>query len=240
LLYSFCSLNGCKDGALPQSLIQGTNGTLYGTTSNGGANCAPYGCGTLFKVSDNHLSTLYTFCNLTNCADGNKPVSLIQGSDGNFYGTTDEGGTGNPHYGTVFKFTSAGTLTTLYSFCSATGCADGEFPGGLLQATNGIFYGTTAEGGTSNDGTVFSLNTGLAPFVSFIRNPAKVGQQFGILGYGLTGASGVVFNGISANFTAKSDTLIIATVPSGATTGYVTVITASGTLTSSVPFYVIR
>lgn len=208
-------------------------------TSAAGANCGPYGCGTLFEVSGNHLSTLYTFCNLANCADGSKPVSLIQGSDGNFYGSTNEGGTGNPRYGTVFKFTSAGALTTLYSFCSTTGCADGKFPVGLLQATNGIFYGTTGEGGTSNDGTVFSLNDGLAPFVSFIRNPAKVGQQFGILGYGLTGTSSVSLNGVTTGFTVKSDTLLTATVPTGATTGYVTVTTPSGTLTSNVPFHVI-
>jgi uncharacterized repeat protein (TIGR03803 family) len=222
----------------PGALIQATNGNLYGATGNGGANCAPYGCGTVFEVSNNHLTTLYSFCNLTNCADGSSPSLLTQATDGNFYGTTQSGGIGD---GTVFEITSAGTLTTLHSMCSETLCSDGSSPmGGLLQASNGVFYGTTYMGGTSNDGIVFSLDTGLAPFVSFIRNPAKVGQQFGILGYGLTGASGVVFNGISASFTAKSDTLLIATVPSGATTGYVTVLTATGTLTSNVPFHVIR
>ena len=102
-----------------------------------------------------------------------------------------------------------------------------------IRSDNGVPF-------ASAHGTVFSLATGLGPFVSFVRNPAKVGQQFGILGYGLSGASGVVFNGISARFTAKSDTLLIATVPSGATTGYVTVITAGGTLTSNVPFRVIH
>ena len=181
---------------------------------------------------------MYSFCSLTNCADGSSPNLLTQGSDGNFYGTTESGGIGD---GTVFEITSTGTLTTLHSMCSETLCSDGSSPiGGLLQATNGAFYGTTYMGGTSNDGIVFRLNTGLAPFVSFIRNPAKVGQQFGILGYGLSGTSGVVFNGTSANFTAKSDTLLVATVPSGATTGYVTVITPSGTLTSNVPFRVIH
>ncbi len=143
----------------------------------------------------------------------------------------------------MFEITATGTLTTLYRFCVGSICPGGSNPdGGLLQATDGNFYGTTKEGGTSftETGTVFRLSADLNPFVSFIRNPAKVGQQFGILGYGLTGASGVVFNGISASFTAKSDTLLIATVPSGATTGYVTVITPSGTLTSNVPFHVIR
>ena len=76
--------------------------------------------------------------------------------------------------------------------------------------------------------------------MSFIRNPAKVGQQFGILGHGLTGTSSVSLNGIPASFTGQSDTLLIATVPAGATTGYVTVTTPSGALTSNVQFRVIR
>jgi uncharacterized repeat protein (TIGR03803 family) len=242
-LYSFCSLANCADGATPEaSLVQATNGDFYGTTFQGGANCATgSGCGTIFEITGaGQLSTLYRFCSLANCADGTDPVGpLVQATDGDLYGTTPNGGAAN-NAGTVFEITLAGALTTLYTFCTAPGCTDGEFPsGGLLQATNGVFYGTTGEGGASSDGIVFSLDTGLAPFVSFIRNPAKVGQQFGILGYGLTGTSGVVFNGTSASFTAKSDTLLIATVPSGATTGYVAVIAPSGTLTSNVPFRVI-
>ncbi len=129
-------------------------------------------------------------------------------------------------------FTPEGTLTTLHSFDYYT---DGAWPpGGLLQATDGTFYGVT-EGGS---GTLFSLDMGLGPFVSFVHNPAKVGGSFGILGQGLTGTTGVSLNGTLATFTVKSDTLILATVPAGATTGYVTVTTPSGTLTSNVPFHV--
>ena len=167
----------------------------------------------------------------------------MQGTDGNLYGTTYGGGVGCNYFGcgTVFRITPTGVLTTLYSFCQLTNCSDGEIPtAGLLQATDGVFYGTTQQGGQNNDGTIFSLNTGLAPFVSFIRNPAKVGQQFGILGYGLTGTTTVSFNGTPANFKAQSDTLLIATVPTGATTGYITVTTPSGTLTSNVPFGLIQ
>jgi len=238
-LYSFCSLALCFDGGYPDSLVQGSDGNFYGTTEEGGVHCVST-CGTVFEINRGvKLSTLYTFCDQPNCADGDSPMSLVQGSDGNFYGTTN--GPGAFQAGTAFGITSTGTLSTLHTFCSADLCSDGAYPvGGLLQATDGLFYGTTEEGGASNDGTVFSLDMGLAPFVSFIRNPAKVGQQFGILGYGLSGASGVVFNGTSASFTAKSDTLLIATVPKGATTGYVTVITPSGTLTSNLPFRVIR
>ncbi len=90
---------------------------------------------------------------------------LVQASDGNFYGTTQEaGGTNcanNPnHCGTVFKITPAGELTTLYRF----DYSDGKWPiAGLVQATDGNFYGTTYTGGANGDGTVFSLSGGLSP-----------------------------------------------------------------------------
>jgi uncharacterized repeat protein (TIGR03803 family) len=229
-LYSFCSLVNCADGSGPgASLVQAANGNLYGTTGGGGANF--YG-GTVFEIAPDKLSTLYSFCALDNCADGEFPNSLIQSTDENFYGTTGGGGAGD---GTIFEITPAGAITTLYDFNG------GGFPdAGLLQATNGIFYGTTNFGGANDDGTVFSLSTGLGPFVSFLHNPAKVAQQFGILGQGLTGTTNVSLNGIPASFTFKFDTLLIATVPSGASTGYVTVTTPSGTLTSNVPFHVIQ
>jgi uncharacterized repeat protein (TIGR03803 family) len=233
-LYSFCSLSICADGSQPVSLIQATNGNLYGTAASGGAN----GVGTVFEITpDGVLTTLYSFCSLPNCADGwGSGAPLVQGTDGNFYGATETGGAAGG--GTVFKITPTGALTTLYNFCSLANCADGAGPNGLLQATNGMFYGTTAFGGTYI-GTVFSLDTGLDPFVAFVRSAAKVRQEFGILGQGFTGATSVSLNGVSAGFTVKSDTLLTAIVPAGATTGYVTVATPSGTLASSVPFRVI-
>jgi len=80
----------------------------------------------------------------------------VQGRDGNFYGTTYAGGTGNQ--GTVFAITPSGSLSTLYRFCSQTNCTDGANPyAGLIQASNGKLYGTTKQGGTNNGGTVFSL-----------------------------------------------------------------------------------
>ena len=91
------------------------------------------------------MTTLYTFCSLTNCADGAYPTSgLTPAKDGNFYGVTNDGGTEN--YGTFFKITPEGKLTTLYSFCSQANCADGTYPtAGLLQAANGNFYRATRE-----------------------------------------------------------------------------------------------
>src|SRR5216684_1226733 len=106
------------DGANSNSLVQGTDGNLYGTTQSGGANSA----GTVFKITPaGALTTLYSFCTAANCSDGALPRNpLIQGADGNFYGTTTFYGANNIG-GTVFKITSKGILTTLYSFCG-NGC----------------------------------------------------------------------------------------------------------------------
>jgi uncharacterized repeat protein (TIGR03803 family) len=134
--------------------------------------------------------------------------------------------------------TPEGKITTLHSFDST----DGSTPeGGLIQATNGVLYGTTRYGGTagaSGAGTVFSLDIGLRPFVSFVRASGYAGQTVPILGQGLTGTTGVSFNGTPASFTVVSDTFLKATVPAGATTGFVTATTPSGTLTSNVIFRV--
>jgi hypothetical protein len=100
-------------------------------------------------------------------------------------------------------------------------------------------YGTTSAGGAYKWGTVFSLSTGLSPFVTFVRTSGKVGQTAQILGQGLTGTTAVSFNGTTASFVVHSDTYLTATIPSGASTGYVTVTTPSGTLKSKVRFRVI-
>jgi uncharacterized repeat protein (TIGR03803 family) len=226
-LYRFSSPGGWGPYA---GLIQATDGNLYGTTALGGNSNCSGGCGTIFKISPGDaLTTLYDFSG----PDGDSPVNLIQATDGNLYGTTGGGGANGS--GTVFEISPDGMLTTLHSF----DIADGQGPAGPLQATNGSFYGVTQGGGTAGDGTVFSLSTGLGPFVAFVRGSGKIGQTGGILGQGLTGTTSVAINGTSATFTVVSDTFIEATVPAGATTGYVTVTTPSGTLTSNVPFRVI-
>ena len=148
-LYSFDG----TDGAGPVAgLVQGSDGNFYGTTQVGGTN----GSGTVFKITPSGaLTTLHSF----DGADGSNPAAvLMQASDGNLYGTTEAGGA-NGNYGTVFKITPTGTLTTLYSFCSQSGCADGALPrAGLVQASDGDFYGTTAFGGANYyEGTVFKI-----------------------------------------------------------------------------------
>jgi uncharacterized repeat protein (TIGR03803 family) len=241
-LHNFCAYSGCADGGSPNSaLIEASDGNLYGTTTVGGDSyCVPEGCGTIFKVTPaGQLITVHEFDE----SDGSSPIGgIIQATDGNFYGTTAGGGSGLCGCGTVFQITPSGTLTTLHNFDGADGLA--PF-GGLLQDTNGSFYGTTYQGGntpcssSTGCGTAFRLDMGLGPFVTFVRAAGKVGQTGGILGQGFTGTTSVSLNGIPASFTVVSDTYITATVPAGATTGYVTVTTPSGTLTSNVPFHVI-
>jgi uncharacterized repeat protein (TIGR03803 family) len=249
-LYSFCSQMNCTDGEEPTTgLVQGSDSNYYGTTYFGGTDQCSSGCGTIFKVTPGgKLTILHRF----DVTDGAGPVGLMRGSDGNFYGTTYSGGAdNNPNCnsgqcGTVFEITAAGLLNTLHSFCSQPTCTDGSNPtAALMQATNGTIYGTTGYGGTNlcgnlGCGTVFSLSTGLGPFVIFVRAAGKVGQTGPILGQGFTGTTSVSLNGIPASFTVVSDTYIRATVPAGATTGYVTVTMPSGTLTSNVPFHVIK
>lgn len=287
-LYSFCSESGCADGSYPNSpaaLVQGTDGNFYGTTFEGGTADS----GTVFKITPTGtLTSLYSFCTQPNCVDGSGPYAgLVRAADGNFYGTTEALGA-NGQGGTIFKITSGGVLTTLYSFCSRPNCIDGFQPTGpLLQATDGNFYGMTVSdgpngsgtvfritsggsftvlqnppgtadtgfdaffqgtngnlysptygGGTNGDGTIYSLSVGLGPFVETLPASGKPGSLVKILSTNLTGATGVSFNGVAAVYNVVSKTLISATVPTGATTGFVTVTTPSGTLKSNVKFRV--
>jgi uncharacterized repeat protein (TIGR03803 family) len=231
-LYTFCSLSNCADGENPNGLVQAANGSLYGTTFEGGAS----GSGTVFKVNAaDKLTTLYNFCSQTECADGKFPVAgMVQATDGNFYGTTSSGGTGDD--GTVFEITAEGKLTTLHRFDGTDGS---NVYAVLLQATNGTFYGTTFTGGTDDYGTVFSLSVGLGPFVKTLPAAGRVGAEVEILGTDLTGAASVTFSSTPAQFTVHSPSLILAHVPSGATTGTIEVTLPGQTLSSNAPFHVL-
>lgn len=140
--------------------------------------------------------------------------------------------------GTIFGITPGGAFTTVYSF-PFSGPEGADPYGGLVQATNGLLYGTTAFGGASNDGTVFSLSVGLGPFVETMPASGVAGTVVKILGTHLTGATSVAFNGTAATFTVVRPSLITTTVPSGATSGSVEIVTPSGTLSSNVPFRVL-
>lgn len=234
-LYSFCS-SGCRDepGLIP--IVQAPNGNFYGTIYGG---CVGNdGCGSVFQLTPaGEYTTLYTFCQLAFCADGDNPVSLVQGSDGNLYGTTQYGGMSNGNFGsgTIFRISSHGVFTSLYAFCTQTGCPDGGYPGNLVQNTSGTFFGAT-ESGT---GTIFSFNQNLPRFVELSPRSGAVGASVVVLGNGLIGSTSVSFNGTTADFTVISNTEIRATVPAGATTGKIRVATARGTISSDVVFSVV-
>jgi uncharacterized repeat protein (TIGR03803 family) len=153
-IYAFDGTHGYN----PQApLIQGTDGNLYGTTALGGktvANC--YGtnstCGTVFKITTaGRIALIYQF-DQTHGAGPFSPV--IQGTDGNFYGTTTAGGSSG--FGVAFRLTSAGVITVLHDFNGT----DGEKPlAGLVQADDGNIYGTTSAGGTLGFGTLFKITS---------------------------------------------------------------------------------
>jgi len=239
ILYNFCTLKSCADGAFPYgNLVQGNDGNFYGTSSGGGA----FGDGTVYKITAaGKLTTLLSF-DYTTAPLGSLPeAGLILASNGVFYGTTFQGGLATTCVfgcGTVFQITTAGKLTTLHEFDGAGTSSDGSEPYGLVQHTDGTFFGATSVGGLKNDGTVFSLAAGARQFVSSLPYYGKVGATIDILGQGLSGTTSVSFNGTPATFTAVSGTYITAVVPAEATTGTVTVVTATATLTSNRKFLV--
>ena len=176
-LYNFCSQTSCADGNRPMgSLVLGKDGNFYGVTYDGGNETnVNTGGGTIFKISPSgQLTTIYSFCSQATCPDGYGPIgTLVQGSDGDFYGMTAYGGANSPPTsntanggGTIFKITPSGQLTTLYSFCSnynaQTGiCTDGslDYPSshdGLIEGNDGNLYGTTFYGGNGS-GTIFRI-----------------------------------------------------------------------------------
>lgn len=140
------------DGANPQSApILGSDGNFYGTTEYGGL----IDDGAVYSLTSTGSENI--IASFAGGTASRGPVgALLQASDGNFYGTTYYGGTNNN--GTVFKLTPDGTITTLWSFGSSS---DGQYPdAGLVQASDGNFYGTTASGGTTGYGTVFRITPG--------------------------------------------------------------------------------
>jgi uncharacterized repeat protein (TIGR03803 family) len=156
LLYSF---TGGSDGGGPDSvLIFDSLGNLYGTTRGGGSSSVcDGGCGTVFELSPDSggwtETALYSFCSLSGCADGERPLTgpLVRDSAGNIYGTTLFGGAyrncNGDACGVVFKLDPAGKETVLHSF---TGGRDGAFPyAGLTMDNSGSLYGTAWQGGAT-------------------------------------------------------------------------------------------
>ena len=248
---------GPTDGSQVNVSMQDARGIFYGTAYAGGSQTV----GTFLEItSHGEVTVLHNFGEPSEEQDGANPTGITQATDGNFYGTTTWGGTGNAPFlaecpaiigcGTLFQMTPAGQNTILENFCGRQICSSGSLPfAAPIQATNGNIYGTTGFAGNGSEcenlnspgcGTVYREQLGLAPFVT--TNPAfgKQAWSINILGSELTGSTSVTINGTAATFTVVSPTHINASVPSGATSGYVTVTTPGGTLTSNVPFQVIQ
>lgn len=224
------------DGYDPVGILaEGTDGNFYGATYTGGA----VSQGSVFKITPTGTFTeLHDFNHTATNNDGDNPYAgLILGSDGNFYGTTVHGGAYGA--GAIYRITSSGTYTTLYSFCKISHCPDGFYPiTALVQHTDGKFYGSTS-GNTLGGSYFYSLDVGLGPFILPKTRSGKAGATVEILGTGLTGTSSVKFGGASATFTVVSDTYMTAVVPSAGTLGQISVTTPTGTFVSNYQFKVL-
>lgn len=258
-IHKFCSQPNCTDGVSPGSgLIVGPDGNFYGTTTTGGDTnpkgfCGVGGCGTVFKITPAGVFTnLHDF----NGNDGYQPESaLLLARDGNFYGTTSDDASPREG-GTVFKITPSGKLTTLYYFCSLTNCADGARPqDGLVQATDGNFYGTTNYGGNclTSCGTVFKVtpNGKLTTLAYFdYGGPGPAQPYAGLIQiadgnlYGTTLSGGTSDNcgyppplgcGTVYMLALNSTTLAVSTIASGSITSGDGFINCPGTCSHSYP-----
>lgn len=298
-LYSFQGFGSDGDGEAPTGpLTLGADGNFYGTTPEGGNSTS--NTGTVFQITlKGKIKYIYNFTN----ANGYYPAAgVTQGADGKWYGTTQSGGTYSA--GTLFQLTTAGKIDFLHNFdyavddvsgpvnpltlgtdgslygpanCYSWGCnaeslykitTKGVFavlyngftnPGGecpdwsvtgcylsspMALHPNGTFYGTTMQGGVyegddTGHGVFYSLSTGLKPYIILQYPRGMISTSIGIFGVGFTDANAVSFHGVAADFTVVSDTYLTATIPAGATTGYVTVTEPSQTLTSAVKLTVL-
>jgi uncharacterized repeat protein (TIGR03803 family) len=247
VIHNFCAFENddCPEGSLPAArLVQDGQGNFWGATQSGGSGFN----GVVFKITpDGNYSVIYDF-SYSSANIGWSSAALTLASDGNFYGVLGGGPSGSWDTnvsGGVYRITPEGVYTLLHKF--HLGAGGGFNPlAPVIQATDGNFYGTDAFGGipagylTPDDGygTAFQLTAGLSPLVETVPVAGPVGQSVVILGNNLTGSTSVTFNGVAAEFTVESDTYIKATVPAGAATGMVSVVTPSATLNGNPQFVV--
>ncbi len=154
VLHTFCTADPCLDGEGPNGLVQAADGTLYGTTFEAGQ----FDGGTLFKITPAGVfSVVHSFCSLANCADGQWPeFPPIQGTDGNLYGVTIEGGPA--HAGVLYDLTPTGRFNVVHTFlCFGTACDRGGEPVAVVQDAEKNLFGVTAGGGINGNGTFFEI-----------------------------------------------------------------------------------
>jgi uncharacterized repeat protein (TIGR03803 family) len=208
VLYSFV---GGLDGKNPTSGLTYLNGTLYGTTSGGGA----YGGGTVYQIDGSgHESVLYSFGD-TN--DGSDPLAGLIAVNGVLYGTTAFGGKGEKAEGTVFSITTKGVERVLHTFVRTRTRRSGMTPTAVLTNVNGVLYGTTRYGGVNDEGTIFSI--------TFVKGSAKYALVYT---FGQPGSSD---GAEPASDVAFANGELVGTTISGGTSneGTVYAVTPSGT-----------
>jgi uncharacterized repeat protein (TIGR03803 family) len=218
------------NSSLPLSLVQATDGNLYGFTQGGGAN----GYGAFYQVTmAGQFTLLYSF------TDKNTgPANLLQASDGNFYGITNAY-SNPPSGGEIFQLTKSGQYAPIYKVNGPDGQS---WFTRLIQGSDGLIYGTATAGGPSSFGTIFSLDMGLPKPVpqalSFSPTSGATGAKIRIWGYNLLEGS-VQFNGVAATTAYNSGpNYVWAAVPAGAATGPITVTTPGGASTTVASFTV--
>jgi uncharacterized repeat protein (TIGR03803 family) len=215
-----------SDGATPNSLTLGTDGNFYGTTQAGGAN----GSGAFFQfTTDGVLTPLYSFGATTNDAAWPQ-AALVQGPNGNFYGTSEIGGSASPGSGTIFEVTPSGTENVLYSF---SGGNDGGLPNtALALGSDGNFYGTTSGAGVNYNGTLFKITPAgaFSSVYSFAAmnanaenaigaNPSAAlvqgrdGNLYGSCAAGGANAAGTIFRYTNAAFASPYQSPLITSQP---------------------------
>jgi len=216
VLYTFDPQNTSTGDAVdPVGLTQANDGNLYGESWLGGAN----GCGTIFKVTLSGTETLLHSFPCGNTVSNSGHSRLIQASDGNLYGMTSAVGTNTGS--TLFKITLDGTYSVVYTF--GTNALDGAAPfGGVIQASDGNFYGMTAEGGANGYGTIFKVTPAGDETViySFGQSSVQVnGNAIPGDGYGPTGnlvqASDGNFYGMTSLGGTYGNGTIFQVTPSG-------------------------
>jgi len=235
-VYDFADLTGSGPCT---SMIQGKDGKLYGATQGG----RPLNDGNLFKVTTAGVNTgLHDINSVTegSCNPGANPfypvVSLLQVTDGNFYGTMYGGALGD---GSIFKLTAANVFS-VFLLPSDNSLGNQNYST-LIQHTNGLVYGASLGGGKNSVGSFFRVATGDAPYLKLepTELSGNVGASVGMFGQGFTSASVVKFGGVAATTkTLSGTTYITAVVPAGAHTGPVTVTTGATTLTSPLTYKV--
>jgi len=205
------------DGVSPMGgVVRTKKGTLFGATFSGGTD----NLGTVYELKPSGKElVLHSFSASDKAAFLCDPLTLA--TDGILYGTAAS--SQNDSYGTsvLFSVTPAGVFSLLHTFDPAT--EGTKVSGPMLLDTNGTFYGVTETGGTGGGGTLYSLSTGLAPFVSLSPSFGPVGATIGIYGQGFSANTKVAFAGTPATFTPSGANYGLATVPAGAATGSVIV-----------------